>query len=290
MHCPPPVDLATIAENYGQLTGVLAGFAFTALVLVLTPSANGRRQAKGGDTGAPLSLLIAFISLIVTTLLYSLLAGENMESARARAATVELINGLAFGLAIVTLLQGVTLLMRYADIEPAAVKVARFATVVAFPVLVVYFIAQGASDTELVRAGLQGHGCIAAIPDLGVGLTVAVAAVLTASLARPVQRRLVRYAKACRVAAPLTVFVTTTAAAMVSGDLGTRVPTFLMSPRAMDLFLWTAASLLAIVGLMFSAAGAAEPSEVISRKDSSVRIRRKPAVQVETEAASVELT
>jgi len=58
-----------------------------------------RRQAEGQDTGAPLSLLIAFVSLTLTTLLYSLLAGENMEGARARAVTVELVNGLVFGLA-----------------------------------------------------------------------------------------------------------------------------------------------------------------------------------------------
>jgi hypothetical protein len=226
--------------------------------------------------------------LILTTLLYSLLAGENMEGARARAATVELINGLVFGLAIVTLLQGVTLLMRDANIEPAAVKVARFATVVAFPVLAVYFVAQGAADTAVVRAGLQGHGCVVAIPALGIVLTATVATILTASLARPVQRRLVRYAKTCRISAPLTVFVTTTVAAMVSGDLGTRVPTFLMSPLAINLFLWATASLLAIVGLMFSAAGAAEPPGVSAGKTSSERIQR--AVPAEAEPASTEQT
>lgn len=289
MPCAPLVDLAAIAENYGQLTGVLAGFAFTALVLVLTPSQASRRQAEGRDTGAPLSLLIAFISLILTTLLYSLLAGENMDGARARSATVELIDGLVFGLAIVTLLQGVTLLMRDANIEPAAVTVARFATVVAFPVLAVYFVAQGASDTEVIRARLQGHGCVAAIPGLGIGLTAAAAVILAASLAAPVQRRLVKYAKACRVAAPLTVFATTTVAAMVSGDLGTRVPTFLMSPTALNLFLWAAASLLTIVGLMFSAAGAAEPSGVTLGESSSVGTDRETSAD-EDDPVSAERT
>ena len=257
MSCAPLVDLASIAENYGQLSGVLAGFAFTALVLVLTPSQARQRQMGGGDTGAPLSLLIAFVALVLTTLLYSLLAGENMEGARARAATVELINGLVFGLAVVTLLQGVTLLMRDASIELAAVKVARFVTVVAFPVLTAYFVAQGAADSEVVRAGSRGHSCVVAIPSFGIGLTAAAAAILTASLAKPAQLHLARYAKTCRVAAPLTVFVVTVVAAAVSGDLGTRAPTFLMSPLALNLFLGTAASLLTIVGLMFSATGAA---------------------------------
>ena len=43
-----------------QLTGVLAGFAFTALVLVLTPS-QARRREGGDDTGAPLGPLDLFL-------------------------------------------------------------------------------------------------------------------------------------------------------------------------------------------------------------------------------------
>jgi hypothetical protein len=190
-----------------------------------------------------------------------------MDGARPRAATVELINGLVFGLGIVTLLQGVTLLMRDAKIEPAAVKVARFATVVAFPVLAVYFVAQGASDTAVVRAGMQGRGCVAAIPEVGLWLTATAAFILTVSLAKPVQQRLIRYTKMCQIVAPLTVFVAATAATMVSGELGIRTPTFLMSPLALNLFLGAAALLMTIVGLMFSAAGATEPPSSRADRD-----------------------
>ncbi|AGL17606.1 hypothetical protein L083_4096 [Actinoplanes sp. N902-109] len=276
----PLADLASVAENYGQLTGVLAGFAFTALVLLLTPAQGGRRTA-GGDTGVPLSLFVAFIALILATLLYSVLAGENMDGARARAATAELVDGLVFGLAVVTLLQGVTLLLREADIDPAAVSVARFVTVVAFPTIATYFIAQGAPDTLAARAALHGGDCTATGPALGVWLTAGGAVVLTASLARPVQRRLAAYAGICRVAAPLTVFLAAAVAAMVSGDIATRTPTFLMSPLALSWFLVLAAVLLTVLGLMFSAAGAtagpvaapAVPDGADRGDDASVAVR-----------------
>ena len=56
--CAPLFDLAVIGENYGQMTGVLAGFAFTALVLLMTPTQSYERTAhRNSDGGAPIALL-----------------------------------------------------------------------------------------------------------------------------------------------------------------------------------------------------------------------------------------
>ncbi|SNY60914.1 hypothetical protein SAMN05421748_12230 [Paractinoplanes atraurantiacus] len=240
------------------MTGVLAGFAFAALVLILAPG-SGSTRTPSWSAGASLTLLSALIALIVTTLLYSLLAGEDMEAARARAATVELIDGLAFGLAVVALFQGVAVLMRRAGVDPVAARAARVAGVVVFPALAMYFVAQGAADTEAMRAAFRGEPCVAAIPPLGAGLTVALGLVLAVSLTSRVQAVMAAYAERCRVWAPILVILASGVAALVAGDLGTRSPTLLLSPRALDVFLAVSALLLGAVGLMFSASGATAP-------------------------------
>nr|WP_221382030.1 hypothetical protein [Actinoplanes polyasparticus] len=151
------VDLAAIAENYAQLTGVLTGLAFTALVLILTLATSREHTTNNTDNGAPLCLFIAFFALLLATLLYSVMTGEDMRQARGRAATVELINGLVLGLAVIALLQGVFLLMRDADMDPAAVMLARIVTVVVVPTVAMYFVAVGASDTVSARAASNGR-------------------------------------------------------------------------------------------------------------------------------------
>ncbi|MBN1250233.1 MAG: hypothetical protein JXC32_21395, partial [Anaerolineae bacterium] len=174
MTCPSLVDLGVIAGNYGQMTGVLAGFAFTALVLLLatTPSEQHLPAVRRGE-GVPLSLFVAFIALVIATLLYSVLAGEP-EEARPRAATVELIDGVVFGLAVLMLLQGVSMLMYGARIEKPAMIVSCTLTVVIIPALAMYFISQGVSDMVAARGALEGRGHgRSEIVDHGVGLVSA---------------------------------------------------------------------------------------------------------------------
>ncbi|WP_212990979.1 hypothetical protein [Actinoplanes auranticolor] len=279
------MDLAVIAENYGQMTGVLAGFAFTALVLLLTPTqAQERAHAKTQNAGVPLTLFIAFIALVLTTLLYSVLAGENAES-RPRAATVELINGLVFGLAVVMLLHGVSLLMLTANIERSTVRIARFLTVVVIPTLAMYFIAQGASDTVAARAALNGEPCVAAVPPLGLWLSAAAALTSAISLSAPVQRVIARYSAASRVGAPLAVFVATVMASIISGFIGTRSAAFIMSPTALNLYLIGAAVTLITIGLMLSASSIltapSEPDEAttpnVRTQQTLTAVERDPA-------------
>lgn len=252
MTCPTLVDLGTISENYGQMTGVLAGFAFTALVLLLTPPQSDQRLATGRrGEGVPLAFFVAFITLVIATLLYSVLAGEP-EASIPRAATEELIDGVIFGLAVLILLYGVSLLMRNAGIEKAAVNISRILTVVIVPALAMYFITQGAGDTVAARMSVGGASCSAVPPALGNWLTVALAAILGIALLPGPQKSAGRFASVFRVAAPLTVFVATVFGSLVSGDISARSPESMMSPFLLNAFLVGVFVLLAVVGLMLA--------------------------------------
>jgi hypothetical protein len=258
MPCSSLVDLGTIAQNYGQMTGVLAGFAFTALVLLLTPTQSDRRLATGRHgQGVPLAFFVSFITLVIATLMYSVLAGEH-EEARSRAATAELVDGVTFGLAVLILLRGVSLLMHNAGIETSAVVVSRMLTTVIVPALAMYLIAQGASDTEAARNDAAGRGCWAPGPVLGVWLTAILVVILSGSLLPAVQRLANRFTSVFRVAAPLTVFVSAVSGAVISGNISTRSPNFLMSPFTLRMFLIGTFLLFLVVGLMLAFSDPAE--------------------------------
>ncbi|MEU8658092.1 hypothetical protein [Actinoplanes philippinensis] len=258
MQCSLLFDLAVIAENYGQMTGVLAGFSFTALVLLMTPTQAAERAARSGDDGrATLALFSSFIALILATLIYSVLAGDTDEEARPRAATLEVIDGLVFGLAVISLLQGLYLIMRGANIDASTVKIARFMAVVVFPSMGIYFVAQGASDTVALRAAAEGGACVPHVPVLGVLLTVAAASILSLSLGTRAQRAMAARGTRSGTIAPILVIGASVAGAMAAGEVSTYSPGFLMSPTAQNLYLTAVAVLVIAVGLMFSAAGAA---------------------------------
>ncbi|GIE89743.1 hypothetical protein [Actinoplanes regularis] len=278
MECSFLFDLAVIAENYGQMTGVLAGFAFTALVLLMTPTQAAERAARSsGDGRATLALFSSFIALVLATLIYSVLAGDTDEQARPRAATLEVIDGLVFGLAVISLLQGLYLIMRSANIDASTVKIARFMAVVIFPSMVIYFVAQGASDTVALRAVAGGGACVPHVPVLGVWLTAAAASVLSISLSTRAQRVMAVHSTRSGTVAPILVMGASVAGAIAAGEVSTYSPGFLMSPTVQNLYLTVVAVLVTFVGLMFSAAGATSarertrPDELASKSDSVMK-------------------
>jgi hypothetical protein len=135
--CPGPAfNVPGTSGFYAQMTGLLAGFAFAAMVVLLTPTQNVERKiveyasrdalretragaagatARANDNGVFLALLAAFFALVIATLTYSVLAGETLPQARGRAATEELIDGVPFGLAVMMLFHGLTLRVIHAS-------------------------------------------------------------------------------------------------------------------------------------------------------------------------------
>src|SRR5262249_30490492 len=70
----PVADIGALASLYSQLAGVLAGFAFTALVIYLgregdEPDPNGLKRAVS------VALFSALTSLIISAILFTILAG-----------------------------------------------------------------------------------------------------------------------------------------------------------------------------------------------------------------------
>ncbi|MEU5725023.1 hypothetical protein ABZ783_24800 [Micromonospora sp. NPDC047738] len=251
--CPALIDIAVISGFYSQMSGVLAGFAFTAMVFLLTPARSylPSRPMRGGG-GELLALFAAFVALVITTLLYSVLAGETAGQARPRAATAAIIDGVVFGLAVIMLFQGVTVLMQRTVVDRAVLAAARFVTVVAVPTLAFYYIVTGASDITSARARVVGS-CDVSLPGLGIALTIALPAILSVSLAPRARRVPWRtYSSQLQLAAPLTVLAASVFAALLSGDISTRSPEFLPSTTVVHAYLVGYFILLLLLGLMLS--------------------------------------
>ena len=91
----PTFSITTTAGLYSQLAGVLAGFAFTSLMLLTT--ASGRIQSSRAFTDATRILVASFLALILTSVNYAVLAGD--PGTDGRTASEEPILGVGFAVA-----------------------------------------------------------------------------------------------------------------------------------------------------------------------------------------------
>ncbi len=108
-------DPSIVARSYAQFTGILAGFAFVVINLVLDRAY--RRRADGHspgvrevdhDTSVGIALVCGFLGLFLTALRYSLLAGEQgCALTDGRAASVEVLAAVSFGASTYMLLYAI---------------------------------------------------------------------------------------------------------------------------------------------------------------------------------------
>lgn len=218
----------------------------------------GRNERKGNgrtlDNGVLLALMAAFISLIIATLTYSVLAGETESGAHARAATEELVDGLPFGLAVIMLFKGMTLLLQEGNIDKVAVRTAHVMTVVVGPGLTLFYLANGTTDTESIRATNLASICTQApIPTLGLVLSGVLATTLMLSLVPRFQPPIMRsWAARLQNGASVVVLAVAVVASLVGGTLTTRSPNFLLPSSVIDCYLVGVFVLLLALGLMIS--------------------------------------
>lgn len=137
------VDEAQVGSLYSQLTGVLAGFAFAGLVLVLT------QRLGSPTTSAPQSLeratvllFSSFIGLTFTSLGYAVIGGE--EANPQRAAVEHVVSGAGFAAAVLVLFLAILELIR-----PLVPNVEPFARGIAgtwVPLIAIAYVFTGALD------------------------------------------------------------------------------------------------------------------------------------------------
>jgi hypothetical protein len=150
---PPPLDfeIAETAGFYSQLAGVLSGFAFAALLFLVT---NGSGWAgRDVDPKLTLRLVVAvFVSLVLTSLSYAMLAGDTSNGGRA--ASIQLIAASGFissGIALLLLVYRVLDDLEAARVVPTEVGAStlaslRFLVAHALPPILVATLLGGIGD------------------------------------------------------------------------------------------------------------------------------------------------
>lgn len=157
-----PFSITTTAGYYSQLAGVLAGFAFTALIFLATARIT-REDSKDAFASALRVLVAGFLALILTSLGYAVLAGE--PGTDGRTASDEPILGVGFAIAGTLVVYAIALTLDAADQlvdwpSPALQQVGastRHAIAVGVAPLLILYIYLGVQDYESIRY-CTGHG------------------------------------------------------------------------------------------------------------------------------------
>ena len=147
-------DFSQSAGNYSQLSGVLAGFAFLAIMLVLS-----RQHRRGSERDAVreyeqdnrfvTALACACLGLITAAALFALLSGEEgCALVSGRALSKEVLAGVAFFFSVYTLLFGAVQLVSASALSTHF----RFIVAVLTPPVVVAFIVASLDDLALSLA------------------------------------------------------------------------------------------------------------------------------------------
>lgn len=154
VHCQTLLchDIVKSAPAYSLLAATLAAVAFLAIIFLLEHS----RRAAGEGLGTldlenvTVSLISAFLNLIIATFLYAALSGE--EFLTPRAATMGFLAAIAISIAFLNLLYGVVWLFEAWGLEVAAGVTATIAGLVA-PCVTFVFIGLRALDMLALAHG-----------------------------------------------------------------------------------------------------------------------------------------
>jgi hypothetical protein len=165
-HCPYlKFNITATAGFYSQLAGVLAGFAFTALMfLAATRVSSPNRGHVFAD--AIRILIAAFLSLVLTSLDYAIFAGQPAASYN-NVASEEPIVGVGFAVSGALLIYAIILTLDAASklvkspssIRPSVGASTRHLLAAAIAPLLMYYILQAVQqDYEVARyGGCHGH-------------------------------------------------------------------------------------------------------------------------------------
>lgn len=162
MICPTgslTYNIAATAGYYSALAGILAGFSFAAIILVIPGSfsrQSGPQEAPAEAIGSDLTdahvlvaLLVAFVGLIISTVQYAELAGESScAEILGRAENEEVLGGVLLAIVCVTLLFAVVRLLEHARVGGVVTGHFRFMTAVIAPALALYLVGLAVQDAS----------------------------------------------------------------------------------------------------------------------------------------------
>ncbi|WP_409429124.1 hypothetical protein [Mycobacterium sp. SMC-11] len=180
-------DVSLVARNYAQLAGLLAGFAFVVINLVLDRAYRRRSDGHSPDpreveheTLTGVALMNAFLGLFLTAVQYSLLAGEQgCAIGSGRATSAELLGGISFVASLYILLYAVVQFV--SGSAGTLIRHCVFIVAVLVPPIAVFFVEATLTDLALSLGDPQTHQPLQPLWDdanrLSVPITVAIAVV-----------------------------------------------------------------------------------------------------------------
>jgi hypothetical protein len=127
-------DPSNAAGFHAQLTGILAGLAFTSIVLILQSSTLKGRGAEAGL----LSFFSALVTLLISAFLDGTAAGEELIAGRL--AIMVFLAGIASAVAVLELFYGLTWLVRAGGFPNATGMTARISALVIPLITFVYLV------------------------------------------------------------------------------------------------------------------------------------------------------
>jgi hypothetical protein len=192
-------DMSIVARSYAQFTGLLAGFAFVVINLVLDRAYRRRTDGRSlepreveHETLVGIALVCAFLGLFLTTLRYSLLAGESgCALTYGRAASAEVLTAVSFAASIYTLFYAIVQFFS----GPAGVlaKHLVFLVAVFVPPIAVFFVEDTLTHLALSLGDPETHRPLQPLWDwanrLSIPITLAVLLVCAAVWYMGIARR-----------------------------------------------------------------------------------------------------
>ncbi|WP_081290848.1 hypothetical protein [Mycobacterium asiaticum] len=137
-----------MARSYAQFAGILAGFAFVVINLVLDRAYRRRGDSRvldpresAHESQIGIALVCAFLGLVLTTLRYSLLAGESgCALTEGRAGSAAVLAAVSLAASLYTLLYAIV--QFFSGTSALLVRHCVFILAVIAPALAVAFVAQ----------------------------------------------------------------------------------------------------------------------------------------------------
>lgn len=176
-------DVASSAGWYSAVAGLLAGFAFVAVLLPLDHDSDAEGERETGH--AVVVFISAFFSLLILSITYAILAGRTGGgTADGIAAHEQMVNGAAFGLSVLLLMFGLRAVLgaygRNRHVFDSARNLVLVVTSLLGPAIVLALQFSNALDVERYRLGAvadAGEQCGTGGMPSGVWLNLAITAV-----------------------------------------------------------------------------------------------------------------